>query len=148
MNNAWMKGLKLKMQKGGGFLMSSTPLISWITYLQEMISSGFCFFFLFAQVPITFSNQLFLFIYSLFFFINTQSLSHLLQFYSKYSIGFYVFRFVFLHGFFISRTPPFPLWFLHLLKIIGGYETICGFEGGFLKVRSWKICFQFFPLIC
>jgi len=42
LNNTWMKGLNLKMQRGGVSSMSSTLLSSWVTYLQEMISASFC----------------------------------------------------------------------------------------------------------
>jgi hypothetical protein len=67
------------------------------------------------------SNNLFQSTFSFYFAASSSLLTHNLYhicFNSILSILLVFMYFVsfFLRGFFISRIPPFPLWFLHLLK--------------------------------
>jgi len=70
---------------------------------------------------------------SLLYFWNTFFfLSFLLQFYFKYSIDFYVFYLFFL-WFLSPGSPLFHVIFFsfYSLKMVGGWETIYGFEDSF-----------------
>lgn len=126
LNNTWMKGLNLKMQREEVSSMSSTLSSSWVTYFQEMISTSYCpFCLIWADFNSSFHVASNFLLHNIFFLLFTVRLVSFL-------------RFLLFFMAFLSRISPGSLFGELKNNLIyvnqnHKWQNYCGFAKSMLK---------------